>query len=371
MPQLVFVHGVANRQHAGFDAELAAQDELFRQGAFGGDVTIRNPFWGDLGASFAWDQASLPRFGDAAVSFALLGGGGQADGEGPSLAALAEQDFGAAVDTLYVVLLEEEEGAEPESDMVEEFMRAAQYAEDNPNPDWVSADMSDDEFIDTLREQAAAERPASYGLVDKLKEAAGAVVDRGRNLVSTGLLAVMRDDINPLVANFVGDVFVYLKDGPRRNEIRQRIAADLIAAYQAASAGDGALVVIGHSMGGVILLDMLTDPAGAGLPPDFEIDVLMTVGSQPGFFEELKLFAASDEARRKGAQVSLASKPAAARHWWNVYDPVDVLAFRCKGIFEGVEDFTFNSVTGVISAHTTYFKRPRFHARLKARLAEV
>jgi hypothetical protein len=168
----------------------------------------------------------------------------------------------------------------------------------------------------------------------------------------------------------VGDVFLYLREGERRAAIRARVADALTQAHARAKAGNGPLIVLGHSMGGVILYDMLTDPAGAGLSANFKADVLMTVGSQPGFFEELKLFAASDLQVGSDKPRKLAAKPA-ADHWWNVYDPVDILSFRCAPIFDGAEDFVFSSVTGLIDAHTSYFTRPRFHARLKERLAAL
>jgi hypothetical protein len=57
--------------------------------------------------------------------------------------------------------------------------------------------------------------------------------------------------------------------------------------------------------------------------------------------------------------------------WWNVYDPVDLLSFRCEPIFQDVRDFEFSSATGLIDAHTSYFKRPRFYARLRQRLKAV
>jgi hypothetical protein len=274
---------------------------------------------------------------------------------------------------LYVALIEqaENDGRKLKAEEYAEFLAAAQYAETNPQPIWVKADMEDDEFIDELRKAIGSGRPASYGLVDdNLKKAASLLVDRGRNLISGGLVNIFREDLNPRIAKFVGDVLVYLKEGERRTAIRARVAKALTKALTKAKAGNGPLVVLGHSMGGVILYDMLTDPAGAGLSAGFKADVLLTVGSQPGFFEELKLFAASDPEVGARKNRHLAAKPA-AEHWWNVYDPVDILSFRCAGIFDGVEDFVFSSATGLIDAHSSYFSRPRFHARLKERLAAL
>lgn len=63
---LVFVHGVNNRDGPDYQADLAARDLLLRQYLLpyipGGspDMPIVNPYWGDLGASFAWGLRSVP-----------------------------------------------------------------------------------------------------------------------------------------------------------------------------------------------------------------------------------------------------------------------------------------------------------------------
>ncbi|WP_333837456.1 hypothetical protein [Novosphingobium sp.] len=374
MTQLVFVHGVATRQTPAYAADVALRDERFRKLALGEGAGIRNPFWGDLGAAFAFKEQCLPRNGEVPTSFSLGDSGAAAASTtgGATIAEIAAADFPAAVDTLYAVLVETAAAQNRQLDAGEyaEMQAAAAYAEANPVPAWVASDMTDAAFVDALRARLQLETPAAYGLLDRLKAAAGAVFDRGRNLVSSGVLGLTRDKINPAAAKFIGDVFVYLRAGAARADIRQRVVTDLLAARAEATANAEPLVVIGHSLGGVILYDLLTDPAGAGLPQGFAIDVLLTVGSQPGFFEELKLFAASDGAIPSPAH-PLAAKPAAVAHWWNVYDPVDVLSFRCEGIFEEVEDFMFSSMTGVIDAHTSYFLRPRFFERLRSRLQAV
>ena len=65
---------------------------------------------------------------------------------------------------------------------------------------------------------------------------------------------------------------------------------------------------------------------------------------------------------------ALTPKPASVGAWYNVFDPIDPLAFRADPIFSGVTDFMFDSITGLASAHTTYFKRPQFYARCRYRL---
>lgn len=58
---LVFVHGVSVRAGESYDRQLEFRDESFRRHVLGrADVAVLNPYWGDLGASAAWEHASLP-----------------------------------------------------------------------------------------------------------------------------------------------------------------------------------------------------------------------------------------------------------------------------------------------------------------------
>src|SRR3546814_6659330 len=102
---------------------------------------------------------------------------------------------------------------------------------------------------------------------------------------------------------------------------------------------------------------MLQDPQGAGLPADLRVEALFTVGSQPGLFRSV---GALGGATGPGGHTP---KPACVNAWFNVFDPIDPLAFRADPIFSGVQDLAFDSVTGLVSAHTTYFERPQFYAR--------
>ena len=204
---------------------------------------------------------------------------------------------------------------------------------------------------------------ASYGLLSDIGNAIGAVTDRMRNIASRVAVDPLVDLVRPAVGFFLGDVFAYLNDGDLRENIRARIRDKLLAAY-GAKGPDEKLVVIGHSLGGVILVDMLCSPIEFGLPADLHIDALLTVGSQPGLFQALGLFV-------DRADGSKTPRPPCVAAWFNVFDPIDPLAFRCEPIFADVKDMRFDSITGVASAHTTYFKRPQFYARARRRLCEI
>jgi hypothetical protein len=115
---------------------------------------------------------------------------------------------------------------------------------------------------------------------------------------------------------------------------------------------------------------MLSSPQSAGLPSDLKVDAFVSVGSQPGLFEEMGLF----ESKNPGAStipVPPMPGPECVKAWLNIFDPIDVFGFRAVPIFANARDFAFDSVTGLLSAHTTYFKRPQFYARMRARLNEL
>ena len=63
--------------------------------------------------------------------------------------------------------------------------------------------------------------------------------------------------------------------------------------------------------------------------------------------------------------------PANVGLWINIYDAIDLFGFRARPIFGTATDYEFNSITGLLSSHTTYFKRPQFHARLRVPLKEA
>ena len=373
MHQLVFVHGVNTRKGSNYDLEVENRDILFKMAAWmGTPLNIRNSYWGDSAAHFSHDLACLPSKGPKSVSFGLLGAmTPSAVAQAKPLGTVAANDFGAAVDAIFVAMIEGAEAARKPltAEQVAKFRAAGEYAVNNAAapPVWASNTTSDQEFVAELSKRVAPAGPATFGLGDDIAAAAKVVADRARNLVSSGVAPLIRDGASPLVARFLGDIFVYLYgngSSSSRTRIRRTISADINAASAEAKNQGGKLVVIGHSLGGVILCDILRDPRSA-MDPNIEIDLLVTVGSQPGLFQEMGLLGTQVEAPLK------APPAGRVKSWWNVYDPVDLLSFRCAPMFENVTDFEFSSATGLIDAHTSYFKRPRFFARLRERLNQI
>jgi hypothetical protein len=376
MHQLVLVHGVNTRKNGTYDLEVANRDALFKETAWAGTpVNIRNPYWGKWASRFTHDLACLPSKGPKSEAFGLPGAlmttAPTAGAQAQPLSKVAATDFGAAVDAIFVAMVEQAEatGKPLTADQIAKFNAAGAYALDNEKtpPAWATTATSDQALVGELRKRVAPAAPEAFGLIDDIGKAATALADRARNLVSSGVAPIIRDQASPLLARFLGDVFVYLYgSGPNsnRSQIRAEIAKDINAAAADAKPNGDMLVLIGHSLGGVILCDMLGDRA-SGIDPGVKVDLLVTVGSQPGLFQEMSLLDNVVQGPRKAPHAGAFSS------WFNVYDPVDLLSFRCEPIFQDVTDFAFSSVTGMIDAHSSYFKRPRFYARLRERLKSL
>jgi hypothetical protein len=131
--------------------------------------------------------------------------------------------------------------------------------------------------------------------------------------------------------------------------------------------GDPHLIVIGHSMGGNIMYDILSHFLPQ-LHPDTNVDLFVTVGSQVALFEELKLFAASDRSIPVNPQLDRVAKPSLVDRWLNVFDLNDVFAFTTEGVFGGTRDFHYSTGKGLLKAHSAYFILPSFHRRLAEQL---
>jgi pimeloyl-ACP methyl ester carboxylesterase len=171
----------------------------------------------------------------------------------------------------------------------------------------------------------------------------------------------MRAPIHRGLVTFLGDVFVYFHQREQhRRAIADVITADLnLAAANKRKTGEP-FIVVAHSMGGIIMYDLLTSALS-----NLEVDVLVTVGSQVAVIEELKLFESSDPAVPNASRNKV-QKPRNVRRWVNVFDTTDILGFAASGVFEDVSDYEF--ATGHAWAHGGYFVEPMFHRRLGARL---
>lgn len=374
MAQLVFVHGVATRDSPEYRASVENRDKLFRELLFTGrDLEINSPTWGQFVPQvphhvFETDKGvgtySLNVGSTAGLGGGLMGGGATAGSSSDtSIGAIGKQDPVAALDAICSEIADRAAGEK--RGLNTEELQAFRKASELIASDTAATAFAGDASPKTIADQLAAGAPASFGIGSRIGDAVSAVTDRVRNAASTLGFGAIRGNLSPSIGLFLGDVFVYLRESNRREQIRLEVRKAVEKASTAAKNGKGPLVVVGHSMGGVILVDLLTNPGSADLPEDLEVDALLTVGSQPGFFAALDLLAHNlpdGSARRR---------PDCVKIWLNVFDPVDPLAFRTDEIFQDATDLSFNSVTGITEAHTKYFQRPQFYARTRKRLQDA
>ncbi len=393
---LVFIHGVANRPSVENAAAIKQRDALFQSIVFRGARKIVNPDWGSQAVAFSADLRWIPApSGNQAFSAA----GDQAPAPEIGLGQIAKTDGPQAVDLLVMAALEQDikdaaKAATPAlaaapgriglataaADYLDQSGTLAPVDPAAPNtPKGIDALVAPDDaaFAAALRAELSPQAAQAYGIVDRIGgdlHSLGGIVG---NAASDLLLRAKRRDLSRSVSLFLGDIFVYL--GKRnvfgsagtRARIFEPIKQGLIEGAVAAKSAGEKLIVVAHSLGGVILYDMLTDGevlaeiAAALGGQQIKIDALFTVGSQPGFFADLGLYSTTPTTTHKLA------KPASVGDWMNVFDFTDVFSFLCAPMFEGVADFGYDTAVDLFHAHSAYFQRPSFYQRMRIRLQEI
>lgn len=384
---IVFVHGVNNRKDDEYRDNEIARDAFLRKivaPALGlpegsAELKVVSPYWGGDGAKFAWNMAVLPT---SDASYEAFGSQHDAEAFGRTLELVAtappmeggvveraKQDFAGTVDLLYGAAIA---GVQDEGDaqaLAEAYLQAAEYARKHPKPDWLDK-ATDDNFADYLNsyvsEEPGTESMGIMGnVLDRLKEGLGRMKDAIPDVASQALVNSSRKKLNATVSRFTGDAFVYLAT---RNKLGAEapivkvVMAGLKEAQAARTGKDDKLVVIAHSFGGEIVYDVLTR-----FWPDLEVDCLVTVGSQVGLFEEMKLYDASDPKLPSGSKVA---KPPKVKRWLNVFDPNDILSYLVEPVFHDAQDFKYDTGYSTLQAHGGYFLRPSFYKRLAERLKQ-
>ncbi|MEU9378816.1 hypothetical protein AB0D94_34380 [Streptomyces sp. NPDC048255] len=184
---------------------------------------------------------------------------------------------------------------------------------------------------------------------------AAAVLGRLAMRVTTQpLLNAWRGSLTVGATPALGDILRYQARGhDLRDFLRERITAT-----------PGPTVLIGHSLGGIALVDLLALAAARGEPvPGAEL--LVTVGSQAPFLYEL------------GALTALApgaKLPYGFPGWLNVYDRQDVLAYLAAPVFPGdprVTDHEVGSRQPFPACHSAYWKQDSLYQRIEQAVAEA
>jgi hypothetical protein len=168
-----------------------------------------------------------------------------------------------------------------------------------------------------------------FGLVKDFALGQATAYGKGRR---QGLMG----DISP----GVGDILLYQRRGTA--------ILDAIESKIAQLAQRGPVAVLGHSLGGVMLVDLLSRPRQNPLP----VSLLITVGSQAPMF--LKCDALDTMRLNQPLPAGAPYTP-----WLNVFDRNDFLSFcagRTFGAVTGIEDFEISSGVPFPDSHGAYFR---------------
>lgn len=385
----MFVHGVNARKDPKYRTLTDARDAMFRAhlltsvSANWPRTSILNPYWGNFGGKFAWNFASSPR-SDIEVLGATEQLAADLAGEftitpSPNTAVLqlARADgLPSALDVLWLFV----DGEMASSSALEKATLGRdlyEWASGNPRPIWLAEIETDGQLIQRLiaeageaaaprlvGEERLGGRPQSFYMlregVDRLAFAVSA-------MASGGIVNPLRRASRRAIENFMGDILAYLDSrkvdgGP--GEIISSILASLDQGANEASSTGAPLIIVAHSMGGIIVYDILSY-----FRPDLEVDLLVTVGSQVGVFAELRRLLISPSDIPGGGGSKLPALPGVKR-WLNVFDHKDLLGFATADIFNGVRDYAYDTGRGLLASHTMYFQRLSFHHFLSERAAQ-
>jgi hypothetical protein len=189
--------------------------------------------------------------------------------------------------------------------------------------------------------------PATKGLGGWLSNS----IKGAAEALATGYAKKRREVLVAGAGPGVGDILLYQRRGAA---ILDAIEAEIIGL----AAEAGPVIALGHSLGGIMLVDLLSRPRAAGPLP---IGKLITVGSQsPAFFE---CDALGTMRPRVPLPAGLPFTP-----WLNVYDRNDFLSFcasRCfPGAPAGIEDFEISSGVSFPDAHSAYFRQAALFAKI-------
>ncbi len=335
-------------------------------------------YWGGDAAEFRWQNAYLPEddveaFGAAEsvedVLFVQISGGEDVDTDAP-LSSLARHSVEDAVDLLWASTAQEVREAEVAQALAALAYRASDRMPELESDPALTQAVDDDQWITALAGRLEEAAPGPVNEMDEIEAFGGSAAwdllseavirvrgAAGRLLVGGAAAKLLTADRRRQAALFLGDVFYYLDrrgDRAHPGPIIEQVVQTLESAVEAGSP----LVVVAHSMGGGIVYDVLSY-----YRPDIRVQMLVTVGSQVGLFEELCLLQAGKQAGCPDGPTRVA-KLANVEEWINIFDRNDLLGFATERIFEGVRDFDYSTGKGPLAAHSSYFTMPSFYRRL-------
>ncbi|MGE0267377.1 MAG: hypothetical protein AB7S78_02825 [Candidatus Omnitrophota bacterium] len=157
-----------------------------------------------------------------------------------------------------------------------------------------------------------------------------------------GIWNIFTKKIDPLVLQ----ILFYVKDKGDKESGRMSILQRIDERFREITAEGKDLVVVAHSLGSVIAFDYLFGFRKFRADPDWTIKALITLGSPVPLFISAMGHTDSD--------IRL---PDNLKGWYNLYDPDDGVARRCKPFFSNIDlkDISVNTGFFPVEAHRKYW----------------
>lgn len=180
-------------------------------------------------------------------------------------------------------------------------------------------------LVDAVIEDLGA---STRGVGDLLKKVGGSLATR--------VAVSKRTDFMGPMTHFLHDVTFYIAHGA---DIREVITRHITAAP-----GDGPIVVLAHSLGGIAAVDLLSDQAAP------RVDLLVTVGTQASLLylmDSLQLLRPSEQQKYRPKVP-----------WLNIYNREDLLSFCAEKVFPGVPGIKDHAVDAKVpfpASHSAYW----------------
>jgi hypothetical protein len=206
-----------------------------------------------------------------------------------------------------------------------------------------------DRIVDALSAQLSPSAEQTRGLkpVEWVKNQLAGLAQR----FATSYVEERRGGYTDVITPGIGDILLYQGRGkPIREYVRSRI--------EQAAAADPSVVVLAHSLGGIIAVDIL---AGEPIPA---VKLLITAGSQAPFLYEINAL----QSLRYDEPL-----PDHFPHWLNIYDTNDFLSYVAAGVFNRtgdlrVEDVEVKSRQPFPRAHSSYWTNSQVWDAITRRL---
>lgn len=391
MTDPVFViHGVANRDPKGFQDRVTSL-----QRATGGRWEMKGVYWGDLGADDRWVDLTIPQVGGSAgveergpgefpdspglptadLAVALLSAGRTPDAEVRDVTGASQLEVvaNAAVRRLRVGPADEEirDGAGADAgqaaavrDAIADRWASTAWLRQVADPRLleeigaaITAPLADPSVTVGPRDEEEVRDAELRGIaefvrhrIDDLDRVIGATIGSAAGRLNSYL----RTEEGPGVARFIGDVLVYQR---HRKEIHDRVWDAVREADPALGRGpDRPVRIVGHSLGGVIAVDLAT----ADEP--LWTRSLVTFGSQAPFFHVCDPRGGQLQPYASGTLVKL---PPSLGAWTNLWEPLDLLAFIAAKVFRmhdggAPRDLAIGHlVSSGLWTHSSYWELPQ------------